>query len=215
MRTAFLSRLHPREVDKLLRSMGRYTRFVLFGKYFLAILALALIALLVGLPLLERDDDMVRVIFNAAEKTAPEVPKMTHPRFQGTDSRNQPFTISADSAMQEGEEEVLLSMLNADITLEGGNWLSITASQGRLNMAQKRLQLTGQVQLFYDQGYEFRTEAANIDMERKTAEGDSPIEGQGPFGSLKADGFRLYGAGERLEFLHAVRLTLYPQPKPR
>ena len=47
------------------------------------------------------------------------------------------------------------------------------------------MELDGGVNIFSDEGYEFRTERAEIDIDANTAWGDQPIEGQGPLGILK------------------------------
>ena len=40
--------------------------------------------------------------------------------------------------------------------------------------------------------------------------GDEPVRGQGPFGTLEAEGFRILDRGKRLVLSGKSRLVLYP-----
>ena len=72
------------------------------------------------------------------------------------------------------------------------------------------MELDGGVNIFSDEGYEFRTERAEIDIDANTAWGDQPIEGHGPLGILNADTFRLDNATGLLLFEGSVRMIVYP-----
>lgn len=213
MKTDFLSKWRPREIEGLLFSMARYTRFVLFSKFFLVVFAGGLILLLVAIPLINSGDQGMRIVFSSAKNGEVLTPQMIKPRYQGTDSRNQPFTITADLATQLPDGRVEMTALNADVMMQSGAWMALSANRGFYRMDQKTLAMSGEVRLFYDQGYEFRSEEAMIDMERKTAQGDKPVTGQGPMGVLKAGGFRVHDGGARMEFTKPVHLTLYPKAK--
>ncbi|MEK9899787.1 MAG: LPS export ABC transporter periplasmic protein LptC, partial [Rhodospirillaceae bacterium] len=76
------------------------------------------------------------------------------------------------------------------------------------------LHLTGDVNLFHDQGYEFTTTAAQVDLVTSTASGDEPVDGQGPFGVLNAEGFRVFDSGDRVLFLGPARLTVFEGATP-
>ena len=72
------------------------------------------------------------------------------------------------------------------------------------------LTLNEQVNLFHDSGYEFRTESAVIDLTKGTASGTVSVAGQGPFGNLKAEGFRLVDKGKTIYFMGKSKLTVFP-----
>ena len=69
--------------------------------------------------------------------------------------------------------------------------------------------------MFHDQGYEFQTATARVDLENSTASGDEPIDGQGPFGILKAQGFRVLESGERIFFVGPATLTVFEGAPPQ
>ena len=94
------------------------------------------------------------------------------------------------------------------MTLDNGVWMSVMASSGRYDRAQKTLQLAGPVNIFSDAGYEFHAQSARIDLQNNIAESDEPVQGHGPFGTLSADSFRVIDQGQRLLFRKNVRMII-------
>jgi len=88
--------------------------------------------------------------------------------------------------------------------------LVLTAAKGIYGRTAESLDLEGSVVLYHDSGYEFLTEKAKIDLERSIAEGDVPVRGQGPFGNLQAEGFRLVDKGKTIYFTGKSKLVIYP-----
>lgn len=154
-----------------------------------------------------------RVVFSniTASAAALETMKnmMGNPHYQGVDARNRPYTVMADKAVQIDDNTVELSNIRADIGLENNVWVAMNAGSGTLNLATKQLQLTGGVDIFYDNGYEFRTPTAHVDIEQGSAYGEEPVEGQGPMGTLKATGFALLDHGKTIIFNQSVTITFY------
>ncbi|MDP4797014.1 MAG: LPS export ABC transporter periplasmic protein LptC, partial [Rhodospirillales bacterium] len=105
---------------------------------------------------------------------------------------------------------VELDSPKADILLEDNTWLVLTAKRGIFGREAEALDLVGSVVLYHDSGYEFLTEKAKIDLKKSIAEGDQPIRGQGPFGNLQAEGFRLVDKGKKIYFTGKSKLTIYP-----
>jgi lipopolysaccharide export system protein LptC len=51
-------------------------------------------------------------------------------------------------------------------------------------------------------------------MKAGDARGSKPVEGQGPFGNLKAEGFVIHNRGERIEFTGRSTIVLHPGQTP-
>jgi len=172
--------------------------------------------LVVAWPHINTGDLRFRLGITVMKLAGSDDPSMTNPRYVGTDSDNQPFSITADLARNISDQgtRVTLVMPKADITLEDGTWLVLTANDGEYSRAEKTLNLAGEVNLYHDSGYEFRTERAAIDLTAGTAASNDPVEGQGPFGRLEASGFRMVNKGKVIHFLGRSKLTLYPGAKP-
>ena len=194
------------------RLSGRnsYSLFVGFMKMFLPALAAGLILLLIAWPRLKPFDDRYRIRVTDFSLEQADNLSMINARFQGLDENNQPFNITADMATRtSGQQDTIeLVLPKADILLQDGTWLALTASAGRYRRDSNILDLSGQVNLFHDRGLELRTETARIDLKAGEASGSEPVEGQGPFGLLNAEGFRLFDRGMRIVFTGKSRLVV-------
>ena len=189
-----------------------YSRFVSLMKVFLPTLALLLIGLVVVWPYLQSKESRFRIGFSGLMLSGSEDPNMVNARYQGTDKNSRMFTITADLAknLLDDSSAVELEMPKADIVLEDGTWLVMTADTGIYKRDAATLNLVGAVTLFHDSGYEFRTSKATINLTEGLAEGKEKVEGQGPFGNLKAEGFRLIDKGKIILFTGKARMIFYP-----
>ena len=192
--------------------VSTYSRFVIMMKVLLPVVALVLIGLVVAWPYLKLKDTRFSIGITALKVGSVEDPAMINPRFQGSDKDSQTFSITADIAknLLKGNKSIELEMPKADISLEDGSWLVVTAKSGIYKRQNETLTLNGQVNLFHDSGYEFRTESVAIDLTKGTASGTVSVAGQGPFGSLKAEGFHLVDKGKTIYFMGKSKLTIFP-----
>ena len=140
---------------------------------------------------------------------------MTNPHFQGTDERNRPFSVSAERAMQDLRDDnlILLARPEAEMTLEDGAEIALKAAEGSYRRESELLRLTGGVDLAHNRGYRIKTPSAAIDLKGGTAEGNEPVDAQGPFGTLQAEGFRVAERGDIVEFTGKSRLVLTAGPE--
>jgi len=204
-------------IQRRRRQVRRYTRLVSVLKYLLPIVAAGLVLLLALWSQIRIDEGRFRI--GMTEVSSIEVDKLTmsNPRFEGIDDRNRPFTVTADQASQvkEDTDTVELTRPQADMTMEDGTWLALSADKGRYLRGSKQLSLEGSVSLFQDRGYELHAEAVNIDFNAGTAESSQPVFGQGPAGELAGDGLRLSDKGAVIELTGAAHLVFYPNRQER
>ncbi|MBM3584876.1 MAG: LPS export ABC transporter periplasmic protein LptC [Alphaproteobacteria bacterium] len=200
-------------VASLRRQAASHTRLVGLLKISLPLAAVAIVVVLIMWPYVtDRVASGFRLTFADVDETADGTVTMINARYLGTDQRGQPFTITADAAAQNPAEpdRITLTRLAGDIALSDGPWIILSSDQGVYSQEARVLELSGAVSLYADSGYELRTERARLDLAAEVADGDAPVEGQGPLGHLQASGFRVTEGGQRLLFLGPVRLTLYP-----
>lgn len=192
-------------------SIVRYTRFVIFGKHFLWALVAFIMALLVWIASDNTGSDSRRIVFtNLPQQTAIDAQNvMMKPRYQGLDAHNQPYTVVADKATQVDANTIAMENIRADMVQNDGRWIALNAKAGVLNSQTRQLDLTGSVNLFYEGGYEMRTDHAHVDIPKGSAYGDSHVEGQGPVGTLEADSFQVHDRGQVIQFEGAVKVRLY------
>ena len=128
--------------------------------------------------------------------------KMENPRYtSASTSSNQPFAVTADRheppaprAMDvepggaEGRHSVVGRHLGGD---HGAQRISTTAKPSCLTLE------TATSICSTTSGYEFRTEQRASGPVGGNAHGAEPVEGQGPFGHLSAEGFQVFDRGSR------------------
>lgn len=192
-----------------------YAATVTALKILLPAIAIALMILVALWPHFLLDGGRFQIVADESGDVGIDRLSMINPRFQGTDSRDRPFTVTAERAVQDLADDglILLARPKADITLEDGAWVALQAEQGFYHRDAETLRLAGGVDLFHDQGYEIHTPSAAIDLNGGTAEGHEPVEAQGPFGELTAEGFRVAERGAIVEFIGRSRLLVDAEPR--
>jgi lipopolysaccharide export system protein LptC len=191
-------------------STGFHSRLVAVLKLTLPLIAGALVLLVAVWPHLNQRDDRFRIgVSNVTIEEAATV-RMVKPRFTGMDAANRPFVLTAEDAMQmPGDTNVVqLALPKGDVTLTDGTWVALTGETGNYYKDLKVLDLFGHVNMFHDAGYEFRTQTARFEMNDSRAEGNDPVEGQGPFGTINSQGFRIVDKGAIVHFLGKSRLVI-------
>nr|WP_302474111.1 LPS export ABC transporter periplasmic protein LptC [Roseococcus sp. MDT2-1-1] len=138
----------------------------------------------------------------------PEALQVVAPRYQGIDEINRPYTVTAQTARQPGQDQILLlDSPQADILLNDGAWVYLESREGRYDRPRQALDLWGDVRLFHDGGTMFRTEAAVLQVDTGHASGNRPTQAQGPFGTIESEGFEMRDRGAVMIFTgraHAV-----------
>jgi len=203
--------MHAISLSKRSKFSRAYSRFVQTLKLLLPFLAVILVIMIVIWPHLRADSKKFSIGFSNIELSEAKDPSMINARYTGTDNENQPFAVTADIAKRiEGDtQSILLEVPKADITLSDGSWLVLTSENGIYDRPTQYLELDGAVNLFHDSGYEMHTQTAGIDLANGSAEGHNPVVGQGPFGRIESEGFRLIDKGKTIIFTGKTSAKLY------
>ncbi len=185
-----------------------YSFFVRFMRLALPLVAIGIIGLLLSWPRVEETLDPI-----PKEALVPQTVgknELVNPRFESADSKNQPFTITAERAIQSARDPsvVLLEKPMADITMNNGAWLAAEATEGAYRQNADKLLLQGHVKLFHDKGYEMLTEKLLLNLKSREAWSDQPVYGQGPAGTLQATGMQANAETDKLIFTGPVKLVL-------
>lgn len=196
---------------------ARYSRFVGLMKLVLPALAGVLVLMIIVWPQFKEEPEGFKLAPSKGGLEATGEHKLVNARYAGTDRRDNPFTITAQTLAQRDSdaEMVELRRPTADIFLDAGSWVAVTAPMGTYRKNAQILRLTGGVDLFHDEGYEFHTQVAVVDLAAGIASGDQPVRGHGPFGMLQSSGFRILDGGQRVQFRGRSRLLLTPAQAER
>ena len=137
--------------------------------------------------------------------------EMSAPKFVGTDEKARPYQVEAKSARlaHAKSDTVILEQPKASLTLESGNWVAVTSRDGEFNQKTRIISLNGDVYVFHDANYTFRTEKATVDTEKKIAWGDRPVVATGPKGTIESKGFRIVDKGATIIFTGKTRVVLH------
>lgn len=202
----FIERAVPR------RYSAMHSRVVNLLKVLLPAVALGLVAMVLLWPQLNPIDQRFRLRAVGVSIDDLENLRMLNPRYVGTDSQNQPYSLTADQALQLSGDGNLtdLTKPKGDITLKDGTWLALSAETGVYRKQNETLDLEGKVNLFHDGGYEILTPKARIELDQGNAAGDMPVTGQGPDTELEGEGFRIYDRGDRVIVTGQSRLLIRP-----
>jgi len=194
-----------------------YGKIVNFLKILLPTLAVVLICLVIAWPLLDEQVKQLNQALLDAVKPTPDSMQITNARYAGTDDKDQPFTVTAETIRQPNIDEpfIGLTLPKADIMMADETWAALTAADGTYDRELQILTLQGDVSFFHDQGYEFKTQSARVDLQAGGAAGDEAIFGQGPFGLVEAEGFRIYERGARITLLGKSKLVIYQDVEDR
>lgn len=194
-----------------LSERSAYSIFVAAMKVVLPALAVALIVLVVAWPRLASEGERLRSGISDLLREQADDLSMLNARFESRDSRDRPYSVVADLATQttSGANLVDLEGPKADMTLDDGAWLALTANQGEYWQDSEKLRLFGDVNLFHDLGFQMQTSEAEIDLKSGSAESHKAVAGHGPDGWIEAEGFRVSEGGDHILFKGKSRLTIY------
>src|SRR5581483_11033446 len=173
-------------------------------------IGLSLMLLVAVWPRLARLLERIRFSLPAIDLREARELRMLNPRYLGTDRENRPFVVTAAVGQQVPDNANLMSLEKpkADLQAHDGATVTVTAATGIYQSQAQMLDLFGNVKLVHQNGTEFTTDAARLNVASNSAQGDDPVEGHGPSGDVKAQGFRIYDKGDTLIFTGNADLFL-------
>lgn len=195
-----------REVDHLFERLGYYTRFVGYSKWFLGVLALVLLVSLIAWPLLTKDRSGIRVSFvdkgnNKNPQQPATSPVMNNPEYRGVTQNGDQFKLNGLRATQVTSTLVRVDNIEGQLLRTGSTgWYALSADQGEYHQDTKIIELSGNVNVLNDGGYNFVTSKATINASTSDISGNEQISGTGPMGNLLASGFEIVDSGRHIIF---------------
>lgn len=187
----------------------RYTKFIRQMRLILPLIAVCIVVALMAWP----DSQKTIALLEEHEKQSLQTIRkneLTNPKFESTDEKNQPYSVTAEKAVQaEGENNImLLEKPAAKLELNGGGWVALRALSGKYGQESRQLDLHEQVTLTNSDGYQMDTAALFIDLKSETARTETPVTGFGPAGTLQANGLRSDNIAGTLVFTGPAKLVL-------
>lgn len=188
----------------------RYSAFVRKLRFILPIFALGLTVIV-----LTWDEADKRIAPMKKEEVLPASENIQNelmkPVFNSVDDKNQPYTVTADRAVQNRENPDLVELEKpvANLQQNDGSQIDADAASGLYEQATQKLNLSGDVHIKNSDGYTLSTEELRIDMVSQKAYSGRDVTVDGPSGTIEATGLEGDATGGILIFTGPAKVTLY------
>ncbi len=208
-RTERLARGIPARQPPTRRRLAAHRRTVVWTKRLLPVFALLLLGSVAMWPQLAREFDSAHVrVRHGALSADLQAGRLLNVRYHGMDSRNRPYTVTAEQARQAGAERIDLVQPKGDVVSENGSWTYGQSDVGVYMQRAGLMDLSGSVTIYRDNGVSMRTASATMDLKSGAAASKEPTHAEGPFGTLDSEGFALMDKGAVIQFDGKSRLLL-------
>lgn len=206
---ARLERLSRYRSGRAAGNSESYSALIRRMRIILPLIAMVIIAALMAWPSMDNKISVLKEEQAASLQTIRKN-ELTNPKFESVDEKSQPYTLTAQRALQdENDEQILhLEQPEGELALNSGEKVGLKADKGLYLQAASQLKLNDDVRLLHSQGYEMSMTHLDLDLKAGTAQTDSNIQGQGPAGSLEATGLSADNTSGVLVFNGPARLVL-------
>jgi lipopolysaccharide export system protein LptC len=186
--------------------LARRRLMITVTKFFLPVVALALLGTIAAWPELDRANNAARVALRRMGEI--DGAEVIDARYHGVDDQGRPYTLTAATATQAGPEKVDLTTPYGDMTLQNGTWMTMRSKLGVFVQHANLLDMWKDVVLYRDDGTTMYTQSMSMDLKNGAAAGAQPVHAEGPFGTLDAQGFALVDKGSVIQFTGPAKLVL-------
>lgn len=194
--------------------MARRRLIVRLTKWVLPAAALALLASIALWPEFDRARDQERVTIKQLSQAQVDGASLTNAHYRGVDDKGRPYTLTADTATQNGPDRIDLSAPKGDSQTQNGSWMMVQSRQGVFIQRQNLLDLSSDVVIYRDDGTTLHTQSATVDFKAGAAAGAEATHAEGPFGTLDAQGFAVLDKGAVIQFPGPGTLVLNAATAP-
>jgi len=169
------------------RPGGSHDRLVRLLKNWLPMAVGVLSALLATAPF-TGGDKVSFVLDKNKVDVAKERMRVTEALYRGEDSKGQPFSLRAGSAVQKSSREPIvdLNSMSARILMSDGPAV-LNAQKGRYDMESERVAIDGPVQFEAAGGYRLTTRDVGIDLKTRRMRSAGRVDGRIPIGTFSGD----------------------------
>ncbi len=194
--------------------VGRgYSNFVKLMRWGLPLLAIALVFVVVGWPKME-DKLVIVPKEEIVQKPQNEIGEneLLNPKFETTDSNQNPVSVTALRALQNQENPnlVKLDQPNADLKMRNGKQVLVSALNGTYEQETEKLYLNNNVVIKHESGYALSAEELRLNMKTREAFSDKNVMISGPDVDIKAVGLEGEMGAGRLLFKGPIQMTIKP-----
>lgn len=187
---------------------GSHDKLIGTLKSVLPVLVGVLTAFLASAPF-TRTGEVSFVLDKNKVEVAKERMRVTEALYRGEDSKGQPFSLRAGSAVQKNSRDpvVDLNNMSARILLPDGPAV-IEARRGRYDMEAEHVTVDGPVQFQAARGYRLTTRDVGIDLRSRRMRSEGRVDGRMPIGTFSADHLEADMAARTVTLAGRARLRI-------
>lgn len=130
-------------------------------------------------------------------------------RFTGFDREQQPFSVTAKSAVQDEDDagKVRLVEVAAQLKRKSGEDVSISSQHALYDSTAKTIDLEGNVIITSADGFVAKMAKAQVNIEEHRLKSEVPVEVVYPRGTIRSNGMEIIDDGARILFFNRVKAT--------
>ncbi len=179
-------------------------------KLLLPALAAALVALLILIPYINQNEYDITISITKPKTGELEKLHVENSVFNITDKNNQVHHFTAQNIDETSPGSKLVKLTNPEGTMPSENmqWINIKSPTGYFDQNTNNLRLENGVEVFYSEGMNLNVDDLNFDFEKQYGHSQSPVSGQGIFGSIKSEGFEYHKKDSLLIFTGKSNITI-------
>lgn len=204
------------ERARAFRSAERHTRFVAIlrkGLPVLAVVVLAAYFISTQLSVSIGVGDLTASI--SGIEIADGNLRMTNPKLQGADKKNEKYVIGADYADQDmkAPDMVKLHVIKAELSTANGGWSRMDAARGVFDNKIERLVMLDKITIATSSGITGALKRASLDLKNQILRSHQPVSFQLTGGSVRANALTFRSADSTLTFRGKVQVHLIKKAK--
>lgn len=166
---------------------GSHDRMVRLLKAVLPVIVGIFTAILATAPF-THDQEVSFVLDKKKVDVASERMKVVEALYRGEDSKGQPFSLRAGSAVQKSSKEPLVRLKDLEARLQIDGKASVVSAQRAVyNIDNEQVGIVGPLQFQAADGYRFTTRDAAIDLNTRKVTSTARVDGRMPVGTFGAD----------------------------
>ena len=188
----------------------RYSKFVKSLRYILPLVALGMTVIVITW-----DEAGRRVAPLKKEELIPSSASIENellkPVFNSIDDKQQPYTVTADRAVQNRANPDIIELEKpvATLNMNSGEKIDADATTGLYEQKNQKLNLAGNVHLIHSNGYTLSTEELRVDLVTQKTYSGCDVLIEGPAGTLNATGLEGDATTGAIIFTGPAKVVLY------
>ena len=199
----FLKNYLPRSEKNETKISLKYLKFSLMFLFFCTILITFIFSI-------EDKNKMVLSQNNIRNNLNQNTLTLEYAKLIGNDRNNKPYVITAKSSFKNILDENLLHLnsVEADMTLNSNNWMSIYTNHAIFNIFEKTIEATEKVFIFYDDGTKLESSGLNYNVANGIGFSNSGVKMFGKWGIIEASSFSFDTSEHMIKFYDKPKLIL-------